>query len=180
MMKARPLIALAACATAACTMNGGQRAGAADRAPASASADVRDSGGRQVATASASQLSDGIRIRLEVTGLAPGTYGAHIHTIGRCDAPDFTTAGPHWNPTGSEHGKNNPRGMHKGDLPNLLVGADGRGAMEITVASAWVAQGSSPMLDADGASVVIHEKPDDYQTDPSGNSGARKACGVFS
>jgi superoxide dismutase, Cu-Zn family len=104
-----------------------------------------------------------------------GTYAAHVHTTGRCDAPDFTTAGSHWNPTASQHGKDNPQGMHKGDLPNLLVGTDGRGTLEYTIAGADV----GAMLDADGASIVIHTGADDYRTDPSGNSGGRMACGVF-
>ena len=108
-----------------------------------------------------------------------GTYGAHVHAVGRCDGPDFTTAGPHWNPTGQQHGKNNPQGMHKGDLPNLFVGADGRGVLEINLPAAWVAGGNAPLLDADGAAVVVHERADDYRTDPSGNSGARIACGVL-
>jgi Cu-Zn family superoxide dismutase len=127
----------------------------------------------------ASQVGDGIRIRIDATGLAAGSYGAHVHAVGRCDPPDFASAGPHWNPTGAEHGKNNPRGMHKGDLPNLLVGADGRGTLEMTVSGASLGGGNLNMLDADGASVVIHERADDYRTDPSGNSGGRRACGVF-
>jgi Cu-Zn family superoxide dismutase len=145
----------------------------------SASAALLNAAGQQTAQATATQAGDGIRIRLEASKMSPGTYGAHVHTTGRCDAPDFATAGPHWNPSGQEHGKNNPRGMHKGDLPNLLVGADGRGSLEIIVPGATLAGGSTSMLDQDGAAIVVHERADDYRTDPSGNSGARIACGVF-
>jgi Cu-Zn family superoxide dismutase len=87
--------------------------------------------------------------------------------------------GGHWNPTNRQHGKNNPAGMHVGDLPNLLVGTDGRGSLEINLPGASIAGGAASMLDADGASIVIHQSPDDYRTDPAGNSGARIACGVF-
>lgn len=143
------------------------------------SVDLRDGAGRNVARASATQLGDSIRLQVQALALPSGTYGAHIHAVGRCDGTDFSTAGPHWNPTGQQHGKDNPQGMHKGDLPNLRVGADGRGSLEITVPAAAISGGSAPLMDADGAAIVIHERADDYRTDPSGNSGARIACGVF-
>lgn len=147
-------------------------------APA-AVADVRSAAGQGRARAVATQIGDSISVRIDAENMARGSYGAHIHTTGRCDPPGFESAGPHWNPTGQQHGKNNPAGMHKGDLPNLMIGADGRGTLEMTIPGAWVAGGAAPMLDADGAAVVIHQGPDDYRTDPSGNSGARIACGVF-
>ena len=148
-------------------------------APSPVSASVRDSAGRAIAEARVSAVGASLRVQLQATGMRPGTYGAHIHAAGRCDGPDFATAGPHWNPTGQQHGKNNPQGMHKGDLPNLFVGSDGRGSVEIHVPGA-VRSGAGPaLLDADGAAIVVHERPDDYRTDPSGNSGARIACGVL-
>jgi Cu-Zn family superoxide dismutase len=144
------------------------------------SADLRDADGRTRARAGAEQAGDSLRVRIEALGMTPGAYGAHIHAIGRCDPPSFNSAGPHWNPTRQTHGKDNPQGMHKGDLPNLLVGTDGRGSFEYTIPNATVAgRGPNPVMDADGAAVVIHAAPDDYRTDPSGNSGARVACGVL-
>lgn len=151
----------------------------ADQQPHIAEADIREPGGRQVARASASQVGDSIRIRVEAAGLAPGTYGAHVHQTGRCDPPGFDSAGSHWNPTDREHGIQNPRGAHMGDLPNLIVGTNGQGFFEFTIAGAELAGGRMPMLDTDGASLVVHARPDDHRTDPSGNSGARIACGVF-
>ena len=145
----------------------------------SVAAAVRDASGMTMARATVAELGDSIRVRVEAMGMAPGAYGAHVHTTGRCDAPGFTTAGPHWNPTGQQHGKNNPQGMHKGDLPNLAVGTDGRGSFEVIIPGARVAAGANPLIDADGAAVVIHAAADDYRTDPSGNSGARIACGVL-
>ncbi|MDQ4087314.1 MAG: superoxide dismutase family protein [Pseudomonadota bacterium] len=142
-----------------------------------ARADIRDATGRIVANASA-MAGDRLRVRVEAAGLAPGTYGAHIHAVGRCDPPGFETAGPHWNPTQRQHGSQNPAGPHLGDLPNLLVGADGQGSFELAVGGAEMG-GPRGLLDRDGAALVIHAAPDDYRTDPSGNSGARIACGVF-
>jgi Cu-Zn family superoxide dismutase len=104
-----------------------------------------------------------------------GTHGAHIHTSGRCEGPDFMTAGGHWNPAGTQHGSLNPAGPHDGDLPNIIIGTDGRGTLGVTVAGGTL----DGLLDADGAAMVIHAAADDMTTDPSGNSGARIACGVF-
>jgi Cu-Zn family superoxide dismutase len=142
-------------------------------------ADVRDANGRTLARAHARQDDGNVRIHVEAAGLPQGAYAAHVHTIGRCDAPDFTSAGPHWNPTGRQHGKDNPAGMHKGDLPNLLVGANGKGSFEFTIPGVQVSGGDPALLDADGSAVVIHASPDDYRTDPSGNAGTRIACGVL-
>lgn len=143
-------------------------------------ADLRDAQGRSRGRATVEQSADSLRVWVEATALAPGSYGTHLHMVGRCDPPGFTTAGAHWNPTGVKHGKDNPNGMHKGDLPNLMVGADGRGSFEYTIPSARLT-GTSPakLIDEDGAAVVIHAKPDDFRTDPSGNSGDRIACGVL-
>jgi superoxide dismutase, Cu-Zn family len=146
---------------------------------ANAEADVREPGGRPVARASALQVADSIRIRVEAAGLAPGTYAAHVHAVGHCQPPSFESAGPHWNPTGREHGMQNPRGAHLGDLPNLIVGANREGSFEFTIPAGRLAGGPMAMLDEDGAALVIHANPDDHRTDPSGNSGARIACGVF-
>jgi len=148
-------------------------------APAAATASLRDVAGRTVAEGRLSQVGDSLRVQLQASGMRPGTYGAHVHAVGRCDAPDFASAGPHWNPTGQQHGKNNPQGMHRGDLPNLSVGTDGRGSIEINIPGGSMARDDGRILDADGSAIVIHERPDDYRTDPSGNSGARIACGVF-
>ncbi|MDE0879769.1 MAG: superoxide dismutase family protein [Sphingomonas bacterium] len=141
----------------------------------SATATVIDSSGRSVGRATATDVAGGIRYTFDSTGLPSGTHGAHIHTTGRCDAPDFTTAGGHWNPTTMQHGTMNPRGPHEGDLPNLIVGTGGRGTLGITVPG----QTMAGLLDTDGAAIVIHAGPDDLKSDPSGNSGGRIACGVF-
>ena len=156
-------------------------AGAMSAAPAQASATetLRDAAGRPVGTATLTQTGDSIRVRIESASLPAGPHGAHVHAVGLCTPPGFDSAGPHWNPTAQQHGKNNPAGMHKGDLPNLLVDAAGRGALEYTIPGATMMGGTGPLMDGDGAAVVIHANADDYRTDPSGNSGGRIACAAF-
>ena len=138
-----------------------------------------DAAGRERASAEVDGESGSVRVRVRARELAPGTYAAHIHTVGRCDPPGFESAGPHWNPTGAAHGRENPRGAHLGDLPNLVVGADRRGTVEYRIAGAGLRDGATPIADADGAALIVHAQPDDYRTDPSGNAGARLACAVI-
>jgi Cu-Zn family superoxide dismutase len=154
---------------------------ATDGASASgqASATLSDAGGASKGSATVSDTAQGVRLVVQASGLTPGAHGLHLHTIGRCDAPDFASAGPHWNPTAKMHGRDNPAGLHMGDLPNLIVGTDGTGRLEATVTGAKLTGGTMPLLDSDGAAIVVHAAADDYKTDPSGNSGARVACGVF-
>jgi superoxide dismutase, Cu-Zn family len=138
---------------------------------------LRDPGGRILANATVDEAS-GLRVRVESATLVAGTYAVHLHQNGLCQPPAFESAGPHWNPSGRQHGRLNPLGPHLGDLPNLTVGADGRGTVEFTIAAASLARGDNRLADRDGAALVVHAGPDDYRTDPSGNSGARLACGV--
>ena len=140
--------------------------------------EVRNAAGALVARAMIWQEQAGVEVRVQAAGLAPGHYGVHLHAVGRCEGPAFASAGAHWNPTGRQHGKLNPAGHHLGDLDNLDVDESGAGRLEFTIAGASL-RGADGLLDADGAALVIHAGPDDYRTDPSGNSGARIACGVF-
>ena len=142
-----------------------------------AAIELRDPGGRLLANATVGEAA-GVRVRVEAAGLVAGTYAVHLHQTGLCEPPAFETAGPHWNPTGRRHGRLNPQGPHLGDLPNLTVGADNAGTVEFTIPGASLDRGDRRLLDRDGAALVVHAGPDDYRTDPSGNSGARLACGV--
>ena len=117
----------------------------------------------------------GVTLRIEAKGLPAGKHGVHVHAVGRCDAPKFTTAGPHWNPSERKHGHRNPDGYHTGDLGNLGVGADGKLVAGLLVPGATLAG----IHDADGSAIVFHAKEDDEMTDPSGNSGDRIACAVL-
>lgn len=130
-------------------------------------------------TATLAQTGTATRVRVRVGGLAPGVYAVHLHSVGQCFGPDFKSAGGHFNPTAHQHGMNNPAGPHMGDLPNIAVGADGTGGIDTTIAGLQIKGGAMPLQDTDGAAVVLHAGPDDYKTDPSGNSGARIACGAI-
>lgn len=122
----------------------------------------------------------GSRVHIEASGLPPGPHGVHVHAVGRCDGPEFAAAGPHWNPTNRQHGHDNPAGYHAGDLGNVLVGQDGTINTELIATDVRLSPGGKGLVmsDADGASLIIHAKPDDERTDPSGNSGERIACAV--
>jgi len=122
---------------------------------------------------------DGVHILAQVQGLPPGEHGIHLHAVGKCDPPDFATAGGHFNPAGKQHGLRNPAGSHAGDLPNLEVAADGRGGLNHVNRQVTLAPGPRSLLGPDGTALVIHANPDDAVTDPSGNSGGRIACGII-
>ncbi|WP_019052622.1 superoxide dismutase family protein [Sphingobium xenophagum] len=130
-------------------------------------------------TASVTEAADGLHVLVKAQGLTPGIHAVHVHMTGACTAPDFTSAGGHWNPTGRQHGMDNPAGKHMGDMPNMTVGTDGTGAIEYVIADGTISSGAMPLLDADGAAVVIHAKADDNVSDPAGNAGGRVACGVL-
>ena len=131
--------------------------------------------GASIGTVRVFSENTGITLRIDAKGLPPGIHGVHLHGVGRCDAPKFTSAGPHWNPTNRKHGHRNPEGFHTGDLGNLGVGADGKLVAGLLVPEATLAQ----IRDADGTAIVLHAGADDEVTDPSGNSGDRIACAVL-
>jgi superoxide dismutase, Cu-Zn family len=154
----------------------------ADTAPKSAHADIMDAKGAKVGAAKMKAVKDGVQISVKVMGLPAGDHGIHIHTVGKCEGPAFTTAGGHFNPTSAHHGMNNTMDPHPhlGDLPNLKVTADGKGSATIIAKGVTLGDGANSLFHDGGTSLVIHEKADDYMTDPSGNSGSRIACGVIS
>ena len=173
---ALPLLAfLAACASADGSMN---NAGSA--AAPSATAPLLAADGSRRGDAAVTETAAGLRVAVRATGLTPGVHAVHVHMTGTCTPPDFTSAGGHWNPTGRQHGKDNPAGMHMGDMPNLTAGPDGSGQMEYLIQGGTLRTGPHPLLDADGAAVVIHAQADDNKSDPAGNAGGRIACGILS
>jgi Cu-Zn family superoxide dismutase len=141
---------------------------------------LRDAGGRTVGTAVLTPATEGVQVVLSVNGLPAGVHGVHVHMTGMCDAPEFTTAGGHFNPTSRQHGFENPNGAHAGDLPNLTVDANGRGSLSGVARGVTLeGSGANSLRKPGGTALMVHATADDYRTDPSGNSGARIACGVI-
>jgi superoxide dismutase, Cu-Zn family len=120
----------------------------------------------------------GVHMMLTLRGLPPGEKGLHFHEVGQCDPPTFESAGSHFAPGGRQHGFDNPQGPHAGDLRNVVVGEDGTASQEFTTDRVTLGEGPNSLYDDDGTALVLHAGPDDYRTDPSGNSGDRIACGV--
>jgi Cu-Zn family superoxide dismutase len=166
------IVVLAACGAAT-------QQGAAGARPREFSVPIYNTTNQQVGSFTVTQVSaDSVRLVVESTSLPAGTHGTHLHMTGRCEAPQFTTAGAHLNPTSRQHGLRNPQGPHLGDMPNLTVGSNGQGRLE-TIVRGSLTPGRAPLFDADGTALVVHANADDQVTDPSGNSGGRIACGVL-
>jgi Cu-Zn family superoxide dismutase len=135
--------------------------------------------GAALGKVSVSEDAGGLTIAVNARGIPGGMHGIHLHERGVCDVPAFQSAGGHWNPGMKKHGRENPQGSHMGDLANLEVGTDGTAKASFQLAGAKMASGATMLADVDGTALVIHAKPDDYKTDPSGASGDRIACAVI-
>ncbi len=145
-----------------------------------ASARLLDGAGQPVGWAMFVEDSTGsVHVNVKVDGLSEGLHGIHLHAVGRCVVPAFTSAGGHHNPLGAQHGLGEPAGAHAGDLPNLEVNGAGRGRLDGVTDLATLSAGPLSLFDGDGSAIIIHAGPDDQVTDPTGNSGARIACGVI-
>lgn len=142
-------------------------------------ADIKNADGDSIGEALLTNDSGNVMLDLTVSTISPGLHGFHIHTIGSCEAPDFTSAGGHWNPLGVEHGIENPNGSHAGDLPNLDVDANGNASLVQLSLGEMASGAADTLLDADGGAIVIHADADDLSSDPAGNAGPRIACGVL-
>jgi Cu-Zn family superoxide dismutase len=144
-----------------------------------ARADVKNAEGKTVGTASLRETKDGLLIIVNANGLPEGLHAVHIHSIGKCEGPAFTSAGGHFNPLNKKHGLKNPDGPHAGDLPDMYVNKDGVGRYEALLESMTLGSGETSIFDSDGSAIVIHATADDNMTDPAGNSRDRIACGVI-
>ena len=153
----------------------------ADTATKSAHADIANAQGTKIGSAKITSTAKGVKIAVTVSELTPGEHGIHIHTVGKCEGPAFTSAGGHFNPTNAHHGIHNAQDPHPhvGDLANLVVASSGKGKASFVVAGATLGDGADSLFHDGGTSLVIHAKADDLMSDPSGNSGDRVACGVI-
>lgn len=133
-----------------------------------------------VGTADLSENPDGVKIKLKVEGLTPGFHGIHVHEFGKCEGPDFQSAGNHLNPEGKEHGLMHPDGAHLGDLPNVEADPSGLVEAEIVLSDATLLEGKKSIVEGDGTALIITEEQDDGVSQPSGEAGSRLICGVIS
>jgi Cu-Zn family superoxide dismutase len=138
---------------------------------------LKDKDGKEVGTVDLTDTPNGVLMHLDLTAVPPGDHGFHVHAIGKCEPPDFKSAGGHFNPDETKHGLMTADGPHAGDMPNLYVPESGKITLEV-LAPLVTLKGDPALLDADGSALVIHAAPDDYQSDPAGNAGDRIACGV--
>jgi superoxide dismutase, Cu-Zn family len=142
-------------------------------------ATLRNREGTNVGRVALRETREGLLVTLDLLGAAPGPHALHIHSVGRCERPDFESAGDHFNPDERQHGFLAPNGPHAGDLPNIFVPHSGYLSVEMLAPNLRLGDGSAhALLDADGAAVVMHAGMDDQTSQPAGDAGMRLACGV--
>lgn len=143
--------------------------------------ELMNTAGEKTGTARLEQMETGVNITISAWDLPKGTHGFHIHETGKCELPDFTSAGGHFNPTDAKHGFDHPKGPHAGDLPNLEVGEDGKVTESFLAEMVTLEKGKpNTLLRTNKTALIIHADADDNISQPAGDAGERIACGVIS
>jgi superoxide dismutase, Cu-Zn family len=142
--------------------------------------ELKDGQGKSVGLATVSSAKKGVTVKLNLKGLPPGEHALHFHETAKCDAPDFKSAGGHFNPESKHHGLQNPEGPHAGDMLNFTVRKNGTATATVRDDRVTMdASGANSLFANGGTALVIHAKADDNKSDPAGNAGDRIACGII-
>ena len=149
------------------------------QSPETGKAELKDATGKTVGMVMLSDTPHGVLMHVTLMGAPAGPHAFHVHATGKCEAP-FTSAGGHFNPGSKQHGAMNEMGMHAGDMPNVIVPADGNLAFDVLNDAVTLKAGAPNSLFKDGGTaLMLHGAADDYKSDPAGNAGPRIACGVI-